>query len=152
MSHGDGKHEPAREYSNGEVVVIWQSGLCIHSAVCIRGLPAVFDVRRRPWIDVSGGSTEEIVAQVGRCPSGALSLRTATGEDRAAVPDAPPAAPAVVVDVSPNGPLLVRGRIVVKAADGTLEERSETTALCRCGGSAKKPYCDGSHRRNGFAG
>ena len=53
---------------------MWKPDLCIHSGVCARGLPAVFNPRRRPWIDASAATTAEIIAQVGRCPSGALSL------------------------------------------------------------------------------
>jgi uncharacterized Fe-S cluster protein YjdI len=60
-------------YSNGEVTVIWRPEICEHSGICARGLPAVFDPRRRPWIVLAAATTEEIVAQVERCPSGALS-------------------------------------------------------------------------------
>ena len=60
--------------SNGEVTVIWRPHVCVHSGVCFRGLPKVFDPRRRPWIDIQAASTEEITHQVRHCPSGALSL------------------------------------------------------------------------------
>lgn len=63
-----------KRYSNGEVTVVWRSALCIHSGVCFRGLPAVFDPRRRPWIAIDAASSAAIVEQVGRCPSGALSI------------------------------------------------------------------------------
>jgi uncharacterized Fe-S cluster protein YjdI len=62
-----------KRYSNGEVTVIWQPSLCIHSGICFRGLPKVFDPRRRPWVVLEGTETDAIVAQVERCPSGALS-------------------------------------------------------------------------------
>jgi uncharacterized Fe-S cluster protein YjdI len=68
------KKQIARRYSNGEVTVVWQPHLCIHSGVCFRGLPQVFDPRRRPWVAIDAASTAEIADQVGRCPSGALSL------------------------------------------------------------------------------
>ena len=77
-----------RTYSNGEVTVIWKPHLCIHSGICFAGLPQVFDPRRRPWIDAQAASSEQIVAQVGRCPSGALAWR------RDEAPAAPPAAEA----------------------------------------------------------
>ena len=63
-----------KHYSNGEITVVWQPDKCIHSGNCARGLPLVFDPRRRPWIDVSAAATAEIVAQVAKCPSGALSI------------------------------------------------------------------------------
>lgn len=62
------------KYSNGEVTVIWRPSLCIHSAKCVRGLPLVFDTRRKPWIDAKAATTIEIVEQVKSCPSGALSF------------------------------------------------------------------------------
>ena len=63
-----------KTYSNGEVTVVWKPDICVHSAICFHGLPAVFDPRRRPWVDVQAASTTAIVDQVGKCPSGALSL------------------------------------------------------------------------------
>lgn len=65
-----------KRYSNGEVTIIWQPELCVHSGICARGLPRVFDPKRRPWVDASAASTQEIVAQVKKCPSGALSLES----------------------------------------------------------------------------
>ncbi len=62
------------KYTNGEVTIIWQPGLCQHSGNCVRGLPAVFDSRKHPWVDANGAGTEQIIAQVNRCPSGALSF------------------------------------------------------------------------------
>jgi uncharacterized Fe-S cluster protein YjdI len=62
-----------KRYTNGEVTVVWQPRLCIHSAICFRGLPQVFDPSRRPWVTPGAASTREIVEQVARCPSGALT-------------------------------------------------------------------------------
>ncbi len=62
------------KYSNGEVTIIWRPSLCAHSGNCVRGLPAVFDFKRKPWIDPKLATTAEIVEQVKKCPSGALSL------------------------------------------------------------------------------
>jgi uncharacterized Fe-S cluster protein YjdI len=61
------------KYSNGEVTIIWQPGVCIHSGKCFRGLPEVFKPKEKPWIIPEGSTTEKIIAQVIRCPSGALS-------------------------------------------------------------------------------
>lgn len=62
-----------KRYSTDEVTVIWKPDLCSHSGICFRGLPQVFDPRRRPWIVLAGTATDEVVAQVERCPSGALA-------------------------------------------------------------------------------
>ena len=61
-------------YSNGDVTVIWKPALCIHSGICAKGLPGVFDPRRKPWIDVQQADTNAIIEQVKKCPSGALSF------------------------------------------------------------------------------
>jgi uncharacterized Fe-S cluster protein YjdI len=62
-----------KEYTNGEVTIVWQNALCIHSGNCVRGLPAVFDVHGTPWIRPEGAGTDAIVEQVKKCPSGALT-------------------------------------------------------------------------------
>jgi uncharacterized Fe-S cluster protein YjdI len=62
-----------KTYTNGEISVVWKSGLCLHSAKCVQGLGEVFNVQARPWINMAGASTDRIVQQVERCPSGALS-------------------------------------------------------------------------------
>jgi uncharacterized Fe-S cluster protein YjdI len=74
-----------KRYSNGEVTVVWQPHLCIHSGNCARGLPQVFNPRRRPWVDVTAATTADIVAQVEKCPSGALSIEPEGVDD---LPDA----------------------------------------------------------------
>lgn len=69
-----------KRYSNGEVAVIWQPALCIHSAVCVGGLPKVFHPQERPWITVEHATTDELIKQVDQCPSGALSWERVTHE------------------------------------------------------------------------
>ncbi|MCL9808127.1 (4Fe-4S)-binding protein [Flavobacterium luminosum] len=66
--------EKDKEYTNGEITIVWKQELCIHSGKCVRGLAAVFNAKNRPWINPLGATTEEIVKQVAECPSGALSL------------------------------------------------------------------------------
>ena len=64
-----------KEYSNGEVTIIWQPGLCIHSGVCVRTLPKVYNPREHPWVKPENATTHELIDQVGKCPSGALSIK-----------------------------------------------------------------------------
>ena len=71
-----------KHYSNGEVTIVWQPHVCIHSAVCFRGLPEVFDPRKRPWIEQHKSTTDKIVTQVKQCPSGALSITYDKNKDR----------------------------------------------------------------------
>ncbi len=63
-----------KKYKKDDLEVVWQPDLCIHSGVCARGLPKVFDPKRKPWIDLDQAEKEKIIAQVKACPSGALSL------------------------------------------------------------------------------
>ncbi len=136
-------------YTNGEVTVIWKPNLCIHSTKCWKGLGAVFQPGQRPWIKPDGASTEKIMAQVAQCPSGALSCRM---EQSGATPVGPEAVGSTVVEVTANGPLLLRTNCTVQLPDGSTEVRTGVTALCRCGHSSNKPYCDGGHRKAGFIG
>jgi len=136
-----------REYTDGKITVVWQPDLCIHSSICWKGLNAVFNPRKRPWIMMNGATSEEIAAQVDECPSGALSwFRNDVGR----IPASTTAE--IIVEVQPNGPLLVRGDIAIKDGNGNVEHRSGVTSFCRCGGSRNKPYCDSTHITNGFKG
>ena len=56
----------------------------------------------------------------------------------------------VLIKVSRNGPYVVRGPVDVQDADGTRYTVKESFALCRCGGSSTKPFCDGTHAKIGF--
>jgi uncharacterized Fe-S cluster protein YjdI len=69
------KNNIVKEYSNGEITVVWQSGKCIHSANCIKNLSKVFNPKEQPWIKMGNASTEEILTAVATCPSGALSIK-----------------------------------------------------------------------------
>lgn len=61
------------KYTNNEVTVVWKPKVCIHSTICWKGLIEVFNPRKRPWIKMDGATTERIIEQVKKCPSGALS-------------------------------------------------------------------------------
>lgn len=139
-----------KNYSNGEVTIVWQPKMCIHSTICWKnatGLPEVFDPKKRPWIDPTGAPTSQIIEQVDKCPSGALSYYlNSEGQKEESIDSQ------VVVEVIQNGPLLVYGNVHVKDVNGNLTHKSNVTALCRCGASANKPYCDGAHSRIGFEG
>lgn len=65
---------PKVKYTNGEVTIVWQPHLCTHSGVCVRTLPAVYHPKEKPWVKPENASTEQIVEQVKKCPSGALTF------------------------------------------------------------------------------
>ena len=135
-----------KEYSNGELTIVWEPGKCIHSGICVKTLPNVYDPKARPWINVDNASTEELIAQIKQCPSGALSYYM-NGEDN---PES--STLETKVEVLENGPLLVYGTLKVVDKDGNETTKNKTTAFCRCGASNNKPYCDGSHVKADFRG
>ena len=63
------------EYSNGELTIIWQPDLCQHSGICVKTLPQVYNPKERPWVKIENATTDELIAQINKCPSGALSYR-----------------------------------------------------------------------------
>jgi len=135
-----------KRYTNGEITVVWKPEICIHSKLCWRGLPEVFAPQERPWIKPEGAATERIAGQVDKCPSGALSyFYNEEGAEKSVESEA-------IVEVMKNGPLLVYGNLKIKDADGSETEKHKVTAFCRCGASANKPFCDGSHTKIGFQG
>ena len=62
-----------QEYKSAAITVRFDPKVCVHSGVCVRGLGLVFDIKKRPWVNIEGASAEAIAEQVKRCPSGALS-------------------------------------------------------------------------------
>lgn len=133
-----------RTYDGDGIRVLWNSELCIHSAVCLQGLPEVFDLDARPWVNTAAADADAIADLIERCPSGALAYERTDGTDGEV------AAPAASVVPWPDGPLLVRGTFEVLDHDGQVFETGMRAAFCRCGASANQPFCDASHRRVGF--
>jgi uncharacterized Fe-S cluster protein YjdI len=125
-----------KRYAGTAVDVSYDPIRCRHAAECVRGLPAVFDTNRRPWILPDGADAESVVRVVERCPTGALRTHPSTpaaGEQ--------PVTP-TEVSVLPGGPVLLRGDLHVTGPGGS-KERETRAALCSCGGTDHAPYCDG---------
>ena len=136
----DGSQNRRVAYRRGRLTVFDHRGICSHSALCTDELPSVFRLRQEPWIDSSGAEEARIIAQVQRCPSGALSYALDGVEHRDQ--ERPPR-----IFVRKNGPLEVTGGIVLKVEESAWGEGAskEHYTLCRCGRSKNKPFCDGSH-------
>jgi uncharacterized Fe-S cluster protein YjdI/CDGSH-type Zn-finger protein len=133
-----------RRYETSQIRVHWDSSLCIHTAICLRSLPEVFDVNRRPWVDIEGAAADEIAEAIERCPSGALTYERLDGAPDESAPTAATVVP------WPNGPLLVRGSVEIRDVDGDVFTAGPRFALCRCGHSRNQPFCDLTHRETGF--
>ena len=139
-----------KKYSNGEITIVWKPSICIHSTLCWKnetGLPDVFNPRSKPWIKPEGSNTDKIIEHVNKCPSGALSFYYNDQVEGTTVVNAETKIEALV-----NGPLLVYGNILIKDSKGNEIKKNNVTALCRCGKSDNKPFCDGSHVKHNFEG
>lgn len=133
-----------KEYTNGELTIVWENSKCIHAAECIKALPKVYNPQARPWIKIENATTAELKAQVDKCPTGALSYYMNGEENQESQ------TMETKVEVMKDGPLLVYGTIQVTDKDGNTETKNKTTAFCRCGASKNRPYCDGAHMKIGF--
>jgi len=131
-----------KEYRNGSTTVIWKPELCYHSKNCVRNLPDVFDPNEKPWIRAERATERELRATIDKCPSGALSYKV-DGETEETDQSA-------VIEVMTNGPVLVKGSLRLKRGEREESLDQKVIALCRCGSSKNKPYCDGTHSKIGF--
>lgn len=125
--------------------VTWDGNLCIHAEECVRTDSSLFEKDRNPFAQPDLVAEGELDAQVKRCPSGALSWFR-NGE-----PTPEPAELENTVTVVPNGPLYVRGDLEIEGIDEPGHSVHRRVALCRCGHSKNKPFCDNSHIEAGFS-
>jgi len=93
-----------KTYTNSEVTIVWKPELCIHSGICFRGLNEVFDPKERPWARPEAATSDRIVQQIKKCPSGALSHYL---NQEVADTNNIPVETETIVETFPNGPLLV---------------------------------------------
>ena len=136
------QEKQVHEYTRGNLTIVWKPGLCIHSGVCVKALPEVYRPKEKPWIRPELASEEALKSQIARCPSGALSFHEA-GANPAAEPDL------AAIQVVPGGPFILKGKFQFEH-EGRLQTLEGRNTLCRCGGSSKKPFCDGTHRKLDF--
>ena len=141
-----------KEYTNGEISVFWKRELCIHSANCLVGSPMVFNLRKRPWVDMNGGTSDEIIKTIDTCPTRALTYLIHQRE-KVAVAKEPKKEDVQTtrIEILRDGPALIKGNFVILDPEKKeLTPTTATAALCRCGASKKKPFCDGTHKKIGF--
>ena len=89
--------------------MVWKPAVYIHSKICWTQLTEVFNPSNRPWVNMAGADTNRIVEQVDRCPSGALSYYRNAEQPQPEEMNAE-----TIVEVMPNGPLMVYGNLRVK--------------------------------------
>ena len=132
------------QYEGKSATVSWHGGLCIHIGECGRARGELFVGGRKPWCQPDLVSDAEVNEVVLRCPTGALTAEFADGSNVET-------APAVnTIHVAYNGPLFVHGDLDIDGAPDDAPGVRFRAALCRCGQSRNKPFCDNSHEKAGF--
>jgi CDGSH-type Zn-finger protein/uncharacterized Fe-S cluster protein YjdI len=131
------------KYPGKEIDVFWDGRLCIHIAECGQSKDDLFVGGRQPWCMPDTTSRSQVRDVVERCPSGALSYHEKGGHpERAASENS--------IDVTYNGPLFAKGDLEIEDAPNDMSGVRFRAALCRCGQSKNKPFCDNSHESSGF--
>ncbi len=137
----DGKTK-VRVYKGEKINVSYDVKRCMHAAECVNsGLKSVFDNTQRPWVQPDGSSPDRIIDVIERCPSGALQYELSNQQE---VPETNS------IRTQTDSALYVRGNISVQDEDGNTIREEKRMALCRCGQSKNKPFCDYSHHEADF--
>ncbi len=131
-------------FEGKEADVSWDGRLCMHMEECWRDQSELFKLGRRPFGQPDLVSTDHMLEVARRCPSGAIvysphgnsPVETAEEEN--------------TVRVAPDGPLYITGDLDVEGAEDDMPSVRFRAALCRCGLSKNKPFCDASHVEAGF--
>jgi CDGSH-type Zn-finger protein/uncharacterized Fe-S cluster protein YjdI len=131
-----------KQFSGTKVDVHWDGRLCIHVEECVRARGDLFVVGRKPWATPDVVDVDEVVSTCLRCPTGALTFTRGEAAETAAAEN--------TVVVANNGPLYVTGELQIDGAGENMDGVAFRAALCRCGQSRKKPFCDGSHTKSDF--
>ena len=151
-----------RKYKNKDITVYWKASSCIHASTCINELPTVFRTSKKPWIRMEGGSTDEIIEIVDRCPVDALTWKyneldknDSIGIEHAnhvknrrktLLRDDSEYDKAISVKVMKDGPFVINGSFYLERETGVKTKFNGTVSVCRCGLTKLPPFCDGSHR------
>ncbi len=133
------------KYPGKNIVINYDVGRCIHAGECVHGLRKVFNPDAKPWIGPDEAPADAIAEVIHRCPSGALTYQRHDGGKEESPPQEN------VATVTADGPIYVRGDLQFLSAEGEETVRLTRAALCRCGASSNKPFCDNSHIDDGFS-
>lgn len=142
-----------KEYRNNDIIVYWYPQECSHAGKCWQELPEVFDMDKRPWVNISGTSPERIIATIDKCPSRSLQYSLPEGSSVDPNLAKGPGSKDYKIDpekagrirVIREGPLLVEAPVRIIDIDGTIIGEGDRFVLCRCGKTKNPPFCDGSH-------
>jgi len=128
-----------QQYKGKNITVLYDAQRCIHAKECVHGAPSVFSLETKPWVNPDSSEAKAIAAVIQRCPTGALHY---LAEDSKLAEHADPSN---TLKINPEGPIFARGNINVITEEGDPLLSDTRLALCRCGASKNKPFCDNSH-------
>ncbi len=130
--------DKVHSFKGKEITIHDNRCVCSHDSSCMDLSPTVFIKGRRPWINPDGATKEEIIATIHECPSGALSY-SLDGVLYDSLDREP------TIKIAQDGPIEVKGGIILEDDMNSTPQSAEHYTLCRCGASKNKPFCDGSH-------
>lgn len=147
-------YSKARKYKNKDITVFWRPSECIHATYCYRELLKVFNPSKRPWINMKGAPTVDIIRIVDMCPTQALTYKWNKDiEKEQNVPeDHNNTEQKTEVKLLKNGPVIIKGNFKIIGINGKEMKQMKVTSICRCGRSDKLPFCDGSHSKINYTG
>ena len=135
----DRDRDKREDYAGKQIVIHDNRAICAHVGKCTDGLPGVWRMGQEPWIDPDGADVAAIISIIEQCPSGALSYTLVDDPASAETADE------CRIEVSKDGPYYVHGPVDLGDAEWGEGSSKTRYALCRCGASKNKPFCDGSH-------
>ena len=142
----------ARKYKNKDITVSWRPSECIHATYCYRELLKVFNPSKRPWINMEGAPTKDIIRIVDMCPTNALTYKWNKDieKEQKEREDHQDEEQKTEVKVLENGPIIIKGNFKIIGTDGEELKQMKVASICRCGHSENQPYCDGTHKKIKF--
>ena len=138
ISQNELEDEIIQEYQGEKIKIIFNRSICAGASKCANSYPSIYKSAAEDWINPDGASVDEVINSVKACPSGALSYeidsrKTFESHDVESV------------EIIKGGPINFKGKIELEDVKWSSFANKEKFALCRCGASKNKPFCDYTH-------
>lgn len=137
------KDEIIQVYKSKDITITFNRSICSGAANCVRDFPNIYTSASENWIYPDLGTKKEIIESIRNCPSGALSY-SLNDEKNVNVCNLENCLEEKI-ELFKNSPIYVRGSIDIEVQKWSFNANKTKFALCRCGKSKNKPFCDYSH-------
>ena len=128
-----------KNYEGKEINITFNRSICSGAAYCVKKFPNIYsESSSTNWISPDKGTIEEVIRSIKNCPSGALSYEL-NGKREFENFDKP------TLHIKKRGPLNVKGDFELEKMSFSTHANVHKYALCRCGNSKNKPFCDYTH-------